>query len=78
MIRIKVFVPSYFKKFRCIADKCPDTCCAGWEADLDGEIIETDNMHFSIRKNALGFIVPKALAATNDFKCKFLCPKLNI
>ncbi|MBO5422147.1 MAG: flagellin lysine-N-methylase [Clostridia bacterium] len=40
MIIIKTFVPTYFDKFRCIADKCPDTCCAGWEADLDGEIIE--------------------------------------
>lgn len=40
MIGIKTFVPSYFKNFRCIADKCPDTCCAGWEADLDDEIIE--------------------------------------
>lgn len=40
MIDIKTFVPSYFKKFNCIADKCPDTCCAGWEADLDDEIIE--------------------------------------
>ncbi len=40
MIGIKTFVPSYFKNFRCIADKCPDTCCAGWEADLDDAIIE--------------------------------------
>lgn len=40
MIIIKTFVPTYFDKFRCIADKCPDTCCAGWEADLDDEIIE--------------------------------------
>lgn len=29
--------PSYLKKFRCIADKCPDTCCAGWEIVVDGE-----------------------------------------
>ncbi len=40
MISIKTFVPTYFKDFSCIADKCPDTCCAGWEADLDPEIIE--------------------------------------
>lgn len=40
VIDIKTFVPSYFKKFRCIAGDCPDTCCAGWEADLDDEIIE--------------------------------------
>ena len=28
-------VPSYYKNFRCIADKCPDNCCRGWEIDID-------------------------------------------
>lgn len=28
--------PKYYRKFRCIADKCPDTCCAGWEIVVDG------------------------------------------
>lgn len=37
---MKVYVPEYFKNFRCIADKCPDTCCAGWEVNLDGESTE--------------------------------------
>lgn len=27
--------PTYYKKFACIADKCPDTCCAGWEIVVD-------------------------------------------
>ncbi len=40
MIDIKVFVPTYFDKFRCIADKCPDTCCVGWEVDIDPETKE--------------------------------------
>ena len=34
---IKIFVPTYFNKFKCIADKCPDTCCIGWEVDIDYE-----------------------------------------
>ncbi len=29
--------PSYYKKFRCIAGECSDTCCAGWEIVLDEE-----------------------------------------
>lgn len=37
---MKVYVPEYFKNFRCIADKCPDTCCAGWEVNLDRESTE--------------------------------------
>lgn len=32
--------PSYYKKFTCIADKCPDTCCAGWEIVVDPESLE--------------------------------------
>lgn len=39
VVKIKVFVPTYFDKFKCIAGKCPDTCCAGWEADLDDETV---------------------------------------
>lgn len=30
---------SCFKAFRCIAGACPDTCCAGWEVDLDDDIL---------------------------------------
>ncbi len=28
-------VPSYYKEFRCIADQCEDSCCIGWEIDID-------------------------------------------
>jgi lysine-N-methylase len=27
--------PDWVETFRCIADKCPDTCCAGWEVGVD-------------------------------------------
>ena len=30
-------VPDYFKKFKCIASECEDTCCAGWEIVVDDE-----------------------------------------
>lgn len=29
--------PYFFDEFRCKADKCTDTCCAGWEVDIDNE-----------------------------------------
>ena len=28
-------IPDYYKEFRCIADKCEDTCCAGWQIAID-------------------------------------------
>ena len=27
--------PDYFNEFKCIADKCKDTCCAGWQIVID-------------------------------------------
>lgn len=32
---MKVKVPEYFTEFKCIADKCRDSCCIGWEIDVD-------------------------------------------
>lgn len=28
-------VPSYYKKFQCIAANCKNSCCIGWEVDID-------------------------------------------
>ncbi len=32
--------PHYYDDFKCIADKCPDTCCAGWQIIIDDESLE--------------------------------------
>lgn len=37
---MKEIVPNYFKKFKCIASKCEDTCCAGWEVTIDEKTYE--------------------------------------
>lgn len=29
--------PHYYDRFKCIANKCPDTCCAGWQIVIDEE-----------------------------------------
>ena len=29
--------PKYYEDFRCIADKCEDSCCQEWEVDVDDE-----------------------------------------
>lgn len=28
-------VPTYFDEFKCIGGECEDTCCAGWQIDID-------------------------------------------
>lgn len=32
--------PYYYKNFKCIADKCPSTCCAGWQIIIDDETLK--------------------------------------
>ncbi len=34
---MKFRYPDYYDQFSCIADQCEDTCCAGWEIDIDDE-----------------------------------------
>ena len=40
---MKTMVPYYYKDFKCIASKCPDTCCAGWEIIIDDETYKRYN-----------------------------------
>lgn len=37
---MKLTTPNYYKKFSCIADKCTDTCCAGWDVVVDSDSLE--------------------------------------
>ncbi len=32
--------PDYYQDFECIADKCEDTCCAGWQIVIDKETLK--------------------------------------
>ncbi len=37
------YYPSYYNDFACLADKCPDTCCAKWEIVIDDETLARYN-----------------------------------
>lgn len=37
---MKIKTPHYYENFKCIASECSDSCCAGWEVDLDDEAFE--------------------------------------
>ena len=32
---MEYIIPDYYKEFKCIADRCEDTCCAGWQIVID-------------------------------------------
>ena len=37
---MEIRVPHYYRKFKCTADKCPDTCCAGWQIVIDEDSLD--------------------------------------
>ena len=38
--KIKAKSPSYFKDFKCIGGECEDSCCIGWDIDVDQKTYE--------------------------------------
>jgi len=56
---VKEYVLSYYSEFKCIADKCKHTCCAGWEVNIDEQSLQcykTDNTDFaSTLKSGINF-----------------------
>lgn len=69
-------MPTYCRDFRCIADKCKDNCCIGWEIDVDTSSAE-------YYENVKGDFGDKLKANLNkDEVCSFIlngerCPFLN-
>ncbi len=50
--------PVFYDEFKCIANKCTDSCCVGWEINIDNETMDVyKNMHTEfgckIRENIL-------------------------
>lgn len=37
---MKIVKPTFYKDFKCIAGACPDSCCQGWEVDVDEKSLE--------------------------------------
>ncbi len=34
-MKVKIFMPKYMSNFKCIGPKCTDTCCLGWDINID-------------------------------------------
>ena len=70
--------PEYYNRFRCIAGECPDTCCAGWEVDID----EDSYYYYQVVPGAFGERLRGAMAEEGEDKFFPLtdrnrCPFLN-
>ncbi|AGX42608.1 flagellin lysine-N-methylase [Clostridium saccharobutylicum] len=34
-MKVNVFLPKYMEEFKCVSSSCTDTCCAGWDINID-------------------------------------------
>ncbi|MBP0973627.1 MAG: flagellin lysine-N-methylase [Oscillospiraceae bacterium] len=65
--------PSYCDSFRCIAGKCTDNCCIGWEIDIDSDTLAyyqsiTGDLGQRLRQN----ISEGCFVLTENERCPFL------
>ena len=65
---MKIRVPSYFNEFRCIAEKCEDTCCAGWGIVIDDK---TNSLYEKV-DNEFGKVLRSKILKDSDGDNVFL------
>ena len=66
--------PSYYKNFKCIADKCSDNCCIGWEIEIDSDTVG----YYKNVSGDFGARLRENISADNSFILKNeRCPFLN-
>ena len=65
---MNTFFPDYYKDFKCIADKCKHTCCAGWEIDVD----ETSLERFRAEPDIASHLDGNTIILGDNERCPFL------
>ncbi|MBQ8176950.1 MAG: flagellin lysine-N-methylase [Oscillospiraceae bacterium] len=69
-------MPEYYKNFMCIADRCGDNCCIGWEIDIDSKTAAyydsvTDDFGTKLLNN-ISNTDPKSFILGENERCPFL------
>ncbi len=62
--------PDFYDKFKCIADKCTDNCCIGWEIDIDTDSL---NKYSSLNSDFGQCLKSKITTADDGSSCFRLC-----
>ena len=74
---MRVYIPIYYEKFKCIADRCKHNCCIGWDVEIDKEtynqyLLKNGNLGEKIRRNIYVEDEIPYFKMKNDGKCPFL------
>lgn len=76
---MKLYAPSYYKNFKCAADKCSHSCCVGWEIPVDRETLsacrslpkcQRDKIFRHISESDEGAVISR----DGEGRCPFLMP----
>ena len=73
-----VIKPDIYDDFKCIAEKCTDSCCVGWEIDVDARTME----HYRALTSDYGKRILKSIDQSSESPHFLLganeaCPHLN-
>ncbi len=73
---MKLVTPAYFRRFECIADKCKDNCCIGWEIDIDDQTADlykkTKGTFGNRLDSSITYGSPNAFILDANDRCPFL------
>ncbi len=75
---MKEYVLNYYSQFRCIAEECKHTCCAGWEMTIDESTLNKYRAESSVFSKALqkGIDYKRSkFKADKNGRCAFLNEK---
>ena len=62
--KIKMKYPSYLKEFKCIGGKCEDSCCIGWDVDIDKV---TFKQYFKVQDKKMRKMFQKNVHNNNEY-----------
>lgn len=82
-MKINMFMPKYMSTFKCIGSECVDTCCAGWDINIDestykkytsctGGLKELVKGKFRENKNNEDYFNRGFMILKEENKCPFL------
>lgn len=82
-MKVNMFIPKYMLTFKCIGSACTDTCCAGWDINIDedtykkytnctGELKELVKGKFRENKNSNDYLNKGFMILKEHNKCPFL------
>lgn len=73
---MRIVYPDYYHEFECAADKCPDTCCSGWQIVIDDKSLEKYEQYVGHFDDKLQAGIDWAQGCFKQDECK-RCSMLN-